>query len=119
MQDSDESVTDQPDLPAKGDRTWNWHPDLPLVNARIFIWPPNPLTITKTIASYWLAMTGRVVILAISLLCWIFVHPDIEACVNLEFGWIAQIYLRNLALLVVVAGGLHSIFLPTPNRVTV
>ena len=110
MSRRDEQVPGVEQTPAGSSRTWNWHPDLPLQNAAIFVWPPNPLVIAKTIASYWLAITGRVVILAIAAISWYFTQPALSACKNFEAGWIAQIYFRNLALLALVAGALHLYF---------
>jgi lathosterol oxidase len=92
------------------DRGWNALPELPLTNAPIFTWPPKPITALKTIASYWLAITGRVVILLIAIACWFFLHPSVAETAALNFDWAAQIYLRNLILLVAFTGLLHAYF---------
>ena len=91
-------------------KVWHWHPDLPLRNARIFTWPPNPLLAIKLIASYWLSLSGRVVILLVAIASWLLFQSSLGAAVDFEFGWIAHIYLRNLTLLVVFATGLHLYF---------
>lgn len=38
---------------------------------------------------------------------WEIVRPDLTAAESLAFGWMAQIWLRNVVLVAVVAGGLH------------
>ncbi len=45
--------------------------------------------------------------IAISMLAWTFLTPDFDRMDRLEIGWIAQIYARNVALMLVVIGGLH------------
>jgi len=99
----------------QADETWNYCPDLPLENPNIFAWPPKPLSAAKSLALYWFTLTGRVVILLIAYACWLFLHPDISRCLHFEAGWVTQIYLRNLFLLIAVAGGLH-LYLYTYSR---
>ncbi|MDB9957917.1 hypothetical protein OAD42_02410 [Oceanospirillaceae bacterium] len=49
-------------------------------------------------------------ILGLSTLSWVYFHPAIKACSEFSLGWIAQIYVHNLVLMVVIAGGLHLYF---------
>ncbi len=91
-------------------RTWNWHPDLPLTNARIFAWPPNPVTIVKTLASYWLALTGRVVIVATALISWFYLQPALERSSEFSADWMLAMFARNLALFTIVTGAMHLYF---------
>jgi len=41
---------------------------------------------------------------------WTFAQPALEQMETLSLGWIAQIWLRNLVLMFVVAGSLHWFF---------
>lgn len=91
-------------------RAWNWHPELPIENDPLFAWPPDPVRIAKAFAANWLALTARVFILATSLVSWFYLQPALERCVEFEFGWMAQMYARNLGLMLLVAGGLHLYF---------
>lgn len=43
--------------------------------------------------------------IALALLCWVYFTPSSMA--TFEFGWIAALWLRNAAVLTLVAGGLH------------
>lgn len=86
---------------------WAYHPPLPVENAPLFQWPPNPLKIVKWFATTWLAPTERVLILLIAIATWFYLQPALENCVEFAPGWIAHIYVRNMGLMLVVAGGLH------------
>ena len=39
--------------------------------------------------------------------CWFWLQPPLSRCVTFQPGWIAQMFLRNLGLLVAIAGGWH------------
>ncbi len=103
----------QPDSSVIADPKWDWHPDLPLRNSEIFVWPPKPVAAIKSIASNWIALTGRVLIVPISLLSWYHISQGMENVGSFkagELGWIWQVYLRNMLLLIVIAGLLHLYF---------
>ena len=92
------------------DPQWNWHPSLPIANSPLFELPPRPGAIVRWFAKSWLRLSMTVLVLGSATLTWIFLHPALERRVTFEFGWIAQILLRNLVLTVVVAGSLHLYF---------
>ena len=48
------------------------------------------------------------VVLAVG--CWFWLQPSLETTQSLEFGWIAFLFIRNLILMCLVAGGLHWYF---------
>ena len=104
---------DTGDKPAVADPKWDWHPDVPLVNSPIFIWPPRPIDSLKSLASNWIELTGRVVFLVTAILSWMLLTRTVENVGSFnagEFGWIAHIYIRNLLLLIVMAGSIHLYF---------
>ena len=88
-------------------REWHWHPDLPIPNSPVFDWPPKPMAAFKWLASYWLAISMIVIEVATACLAWYVLQPAPELTRTFAFDWIALMYLRNLALIVFVAGGLH------------
>ena len=49
----------------------------------------------------------NLVYMAIAVVAWLFLTPSLERTATFQVGWIAEIYLRNVALLVLIAGGLH------------
>ena len=86
---------------------WNWHPVLPIPNSPLFEWPPSPVATFRWFAKSWLRLSMTLLVLGASTLTWIILQPALERTGTFEFGWIAQILLRNLALTVVIAGSLH------------
>ena len=47
---------------------------------------------------------------ALSVITWWLFVPDLKTAKILELGWVTQIVARNLALLMLVAGGLQGQF---------
>ena len=45
--------------------------------------------------------------MATAIVMWLFLTPSLDHTATFQFNWIAEIYLRNVTLLVLVAGGLH------------
>jgi len=91
-------------------KEWYWHPDLPISTSPIFAWPPRPLAAIQWLVSYWLALSSVVIELALAVAVWYWLQPEAAQMKSLSAGWIAQLYLRNLILLILVAGGLHLYF---------
>ena len=85
-----------------------WQPaELPL-EAPIWAWPPRPREALKWVFGYpgylwpWNALFC---LLAIA--TWAYLTPELSRMAEFRLDWIAQIYVRNLGLLVLFAGGLH------------
>ena len=100
-----EQFNDQP-----MNKTWHYQPDVPIPVSPIMNWPPQPFEFLRWISRYWLAL-GAVTIefaLAWAIITWF--HPDTEAMQTLDWQWVSQIYLRNIVLIFLAAGGLHLWF---------
>ncbi|MEM8652882.1 MAG: sterol desaturase family protein [Pseudomonadota bacterium] len=89
---------------------WNHHPDLPIQVSPIMAWPPKPVSWVKWIAGYWLAISSVVMEFIFAWVVFAWFQPDIEAMKTLSWGWVAQIWFRNMILMCAVAGGLHLWF---------
>ncbi|WP_282608648.1 sterol desaturase family protein [Pelagibius sp. Alg239-R121] len=89
---------------------WNYRPDLPLQVSPMFQWPVRPLAIFSWIWKSWFPVSERLIIVGLAAISWFYLHPALEDCRDLAFGWIAQIWARNLGLMFLVAGGLHLYF---------
>ena len=89
---------------------WHYRPTVPLKVSPLFTRPTDPVAIAKWFIRAWFPLSERLIILVIALLSWYFFHPELIRCQEFRFDWIAQIFLRNLATLCLVAGGLHSYF---------
>ena len=89
---------------------WAFRPPIPIEAAPVFVWPPRPMEALRYLLS--LGFLGSLVIplAVLASLSWFFLQPSLERCAVLQIDWIAQIYARNLGLLLLVAGGLHLYF---------
>ena len=89
---------------------WNYRPDLSEQIAPYYNWPPQIGKTLNYIASSWGLLGARLYVLGISLLCWFYFSPALERCAEFSADWIAQIWLRNMVVTVLVAGSLHLYF---------
>lgn len=81
-------------------------PDVPISVSPLFDWPPRPVAMARYLVIPTLLPYGLVFVLT-ALAAWRWATPDLETMRSFEVGWIALIWLRNAALLILVAGGLH------------
>jgi len=93
-----------------GSKDWNYHPDLPLPDTSVFRWPPDPRHMVGWVARNWLTLSERVLMVALAVALWAFAYPSLEAAESFGLGWMAQVWLVNMAMMIVVAGGLHWFF---------
>ena len=89
---------------------WNYRPDLSDQIAPYYSWPPRVGPTLRYMASSWGLLGVRIYVLGISILSWYYLSPALERCREFSADWIAQIWLRNIAIMLVVAGGLHLYF---------
>ncbi len=82
-------------------------PPLPLQASPYFRWPIDVVAILKWMIGGWFPVSERLIILGLSVFCWICLSPSAEHCREFSLDWIGLVYLRNLALMILVAGGLH------------
>ena len=103
-----------PEAPPKGEsgfaRQWNYRSPSPIQVSPVFIWPPNPIGIFRWFADRWFAIAENSIILILAIATWYWLQPPLEETRNFSFGWIAQMFIRNLVLMTIVAGGLHLYF---------
>jgi sterol desaturase/sphingolipid hydroxylase (fatty acid hydroxylase superfamily) len=89
---------------------WNYHPALPIPDNSIFCWPPDPRDLAGWFARNWLTLSERVLMVALAVALWAFAYPSLETAQRFALGWIVQVWLVNMAMMIVVAGGLHWFF---------
>ncbi|NKB60880.1 MAG: sterol desaturase family protein [Gammaproteobacteria bacterium] len=94
----------------KNRSAWNYTPPLPLKTSPYFRWPLDIVGILKWMIGGWFPISERLIILGLSVFCWVYLSPALERCVEFSLDWIAMVYLRNLGLMILVAGGLHLYF---------
>lgn len=76
----------------------------------MFSWPPDPVKIFRWIAARWFTVAENSILVIVASVSWFWFQPPLEETKALSLGWIAEMYLRNFVLLLVVAGGLHLYF---------
>jgi len=104
------SETQQSQPAQRASREWNWHPGAPIENSPLFAWPPEPVRIFHWIARSWLTLSEKLILAGIAVAMWLYLQPALERCAVFEFGWVAQMYGRNLAIMIVCTGALHLYF---------
>ena len=91
-------------------RDWAYQPELPIGVSPLWQRPLNPLAVFRWYWEGWFFITVKLVILGLTLASWFWFSPSLETAKALAPGWIITIFLRNLFLLLVIAGGLHLWF---------
>lgn len=79
----------------KRDKRGNWAPNDALEPAPLFAMPPNPLKLLRWLPSYFLPW--NVFFMFTATLTSFYLTPSTETSKTLSFGWIALVFLRNLA----------------------
>ena len=89
---------------------WNHIPATPLTVSPLFTWPLRPAAILKWAWNSWFLISERLILVGMAFVSVTWFQPPLEETSTLGFGWIAELYVRNLVLMTVVAGGLHLYF---------
>lgn len=95
--------------PGYGFRTskGEWRPPYATQYAPLFSWPLRPVAAVKWLFGGGYLWPWDLFFMLTATITWLWFLPPLERCVEFRPGWIAQIFLCNLVLLWVVAGGLH------------
>ncbi|MCY4317178.1 MAG: sterol desaturase family protein [Roseovarius sp.] len=88
-------------------RVWNYTPTLPLQLAPFWDWPLRPLASLFWLLNSWSPLAQRLFFLIVAVATWHWFAPELASAKTLSFGWIFEIWIRNLAILLIIAGGLH------------
>ncbi len=88
-------------------RTWHFTPELPLKQAPYFEQPFSLLDSLKYLANVWHPLRLRFMMLLLAIAAWTWFTPAIERAQEFQLDWMLEIGLRNLVIVLVVAGGLH------------
>ena len=110
MPESEDQPAATKTAPRAARRQWNFCPQVPIGVSPLFSWPLRPLAILKWFFRGWFPFSENLVVLGLAILSWALFHPTLEQAREFAFDWIALIYVRNLALIFLVAVGLHLYF---------
>lgn len=89
---------------------WNHRPDAPIAVSPLWQWPPRPLAAVKWYVDGWFFITINGAILALATAAYYWASPDLAQTATLSPGWVSLVFLRNFAILCLVAGSLHLWF---------
>jgi len=85
-----------------------WRPSYPVQYAPLFVWPPRPGSALKWLLGYpGFLWPWNSVYLLIAVSTWFWLQPELSRCTTFKLDWITQMFLRNLMLLWLTAGGWH------------
>jgi hypothetical protein len=88
--------------------TWSWEPINPVDNSPLFDWPPSVGKVLTWAKKNYFSISIRMFVILLALATWLIATPALESCREFSLGWITYIYVRNLVLIVIIAGGLLS-----------
>jgi len=92
------------------EKQWHYVPNVPIQTSPLFAWPPKPLSAFKWVAGSWVTIGENIILVALACICWFFLSPSLEITTTLSVDWIGFIFMRNIILMCIVAGGLHWYF---------
>lgn len=95
---------------SKPRKRWNFRPNLDEQMAPYYRWPPDIGQSLRYLAGSWSLRGVRLYVLGIATLSWFYLAPSLERCREFAPDWIAQIWLRNFGIMLLVAGSLHLYF---------
>lgn len=85
-----------------------WRPAEPIRLAPINAWPPQPLKTLKWVFGWpGLIWPENIFWLAVSVVTWIYLTPDLASMETFEVWWIALLYARNFVFIGLLFGGIH------------
>jgi len=87
----------------------NWHfkPQVPMQVSPFYNLPLKLGAIVKYILNGWNPRGDRFYFLLAAIGIWVFFSPSLERASEFRFDWIFEIWLRNIILISIVAGGMH------------
>jgi len=86
-------------------------PATPIIAPPVFVWPPRPVALFRFLfgcPGYFLPL--NVLYMGLAIVSWFALTPDLARMATFQWDWVAIIYGRNLALALLVYGGLHLRF---------
>ena len=91
-------------------RQWHHRPRVPIQVSPVFSRRPDPRAIWHWVAARWFNLAENAILVVVATVSSFWFQPPLEDIRSFEIGWIAEMYARNVVLLLAVAGGLHFYF---------
>ena len=90
-------------------KNWNWHPKIPIENNPLYKFPFIFKKIIKWYIDMWAPISETAFCLFIAILYY-FLHPSLVLFKDFNSNSILKIYILNILIMLIVAGGLHIFF---------
>lgn len=87
------------------DKRGNWTPNEPLEVGPLLDFPWSPIKVLKWLPSYFLPW--NVLFMGLAAIFWVWMTPARDTLQTLQLNWIAWLFLRNSALILVLYGALE------------
>lgn len=100
------ATTNDETRPGAGD-AGTWNHTAPVTFSPVFAWPPRPAAAVRALAGRWVTLTRSFLFLLLAAGVYRWLMPELATFAELSASWLVPLYLRNLVLLTLVAGGLH------------
>ncbi len=92
----------------KRNKRGDWQDDAPLQYAPVFKWPFEPLSVLKWLFGYpGYFLPWGLIYMAVPIIIWVHFTPALDSMKSFAIGWVTYIFLRNLILIILVAGAWH------------
>ncbi len=93
---------------ASGSTTTDFEPEARPAPPPVWMWPPRPAAVLKwLVGNPGYLLPWNLLFCGIAIATWLYTQPDLARMASFEAGWVAQIFFRNLGLLLLFSGGLH------------
>ena len=90
-----------------GRKIWNYSPDEPIRYNPLFDWPIHPLKVFTWMIRRWISISRFLMFIILGFVIHQYLTPSVQTMQHVTFDWVLLIFLRNTALLFLVAGSLH------------
>lgn len=97
-------------------RQWQHRSHVPIRVSPFFSWPLDGERMWRWVSQRWFALAENLLVLLISVISWQVFRPSQLLLRQLSWDWVLELYLRNLLLMTLVAGGLHLYFYVTKRQ---
>ena len=88
-------------------KIWHFKPQTPLSQAPYFELPFSLSESAGYLFNIWRPFNQRFLLLMLAIAAWTWFTPSLQRAKTFQFDWMLEIALRNLVIVLVVAGGLH------------
>ena len=90
-----------------GRKIWNYTPEEPIRYNPLFDWPVDLEKVFNWMVGRWVSISRFLIFVLLGVLIHQYLTPSLQTMQHLTIGWVLLIFLRNTALLFIVAGSLH------------